>query len=175
MAKEKDADVPRFIHAQDFLAAISEKWTYSILREIFFGTTRFGGLRRSLGVAPNILTARLQTLIELDLISRTRYRKDKDWYEYELSDSARDLIVPAIVTMTRWAEARAVDGRPPRTLTHITCDHLTDPYLACSHCGGPLNADTIRPSVEDDPLHAASEPTRPASDQPSTGAKPLGS
>lgn len=98
-----------FQHGQTFLATISERWNYQILREVFFGTARFGELKRALGISANILTTRLNALTELGLLTRRAYREDKQWFEYELSDAARELVVPAIVAITRWAEERGPD------------------------------------------------------------------
>ncbi|MCO5992906.1 winged helix-turn-helix transcriptional regulator [Actinoallomurus rhizosphaericola] len=135
-----------FQHGQAFLATISERWNYQILREVFFGVRRFGELKRALGISANILTSRLNDLTELGLLSRRAYRSDKPWYEYELTEAARELVVPAIVTITRWAEERAggeEDAR--RSLLHTTCGGETDPYLACSACHQPIVASTLVP------------------------------
>jgi len=135
-----------FQHGQEFLAAISERWNYQILREVFFGVGRFGELKRALGISANILTARLNSLTELGLLTKRAYRPDKPWYEYELTDSARELVVPAIVTITRWAETHATDGEiTHHPLLHTACGNPTDPYLACSSCHLPVEASTLRP------------------------------
>ena len=135
-----------FQHGQEFLAAISERWNYQILREVFFGVGRFGELKRALGISANILTARLNSLTELGLHTKRAYRPDKPWYEYELTDSARELVVPAIVTITRWAETHATDGEiTHHPLLHTACGNPTDPYLACSSCHLPVEASTLRP------------------------------
>ncbi|MEW2293054.1 helix-turn-helix domain-containing protein [Streptomyces sp. NPDC006743] len=135
-----------FRHGQEFLAAISERWNYQILREVFFGVGRFGELKRALGISANILTARLNSLIELGLLTKRAYRQDKPWYEYQLTDSARELVVPAIAAVTRWAEAHASDGDGARhRFLHTVCDSPTDPYLACSNCHRPVEASTLRP------------------------------
>jgi DNA-binding HxlR family transcriptional regulator len=84
-------------------AILGERWNYHIFREVFFGTNRFGGLQRALHIAPNVLTNRLNTLVELDLLERHQYRSDKPWYEYRLTEQAQ-AIVPAWVTIARWAE-----------------------------------------------------------------------
>ena len=83
-----------FQHGQEFLSAISERWNYQILREVFFGVGRFGELKRALGISANILTARLASLTELGLLTKHAYRPDKAWYEYRLTDSARDWSCP---------------------------------------------------------------------------------
>ncbi|MGW7541811.1 winged helix-turn-helix transcriptional regulator [Streptomyces sp. NPDC054770] len=140
-----------FQHGQEFLAAISERWNYQILREVFFGVGRFGELKRALGISANILTARLNSLTELGLLTKHAYRPDKPWYEYQLTDSARELVVPAIVTITRWAEANAADGDSTRhLLMHTECGNPTDPYLACSSCHRPVEASALQPVPAED-------------------------
>ncbi|MBS2533802.1 helix-turn-helix transcriptional regulator [Catenulispora sp. NF23] len=152
-----------FEHGQTFLATISERWNYQILREVFFGTTRFGEIKRALGISANILTTRLNDLTELGLLSKRAYREDKPWYEYQLTDVARELVVPAIVAITRWAEERESgvgrsegsdgSGSGPdgsgvrRPLLHTTCGNETEPYLACSACHEPIAASNLVPLV----------------------------
>lgn len=135
-----------FQHGQAFLATISERWNYQILREVFFGVGRFGELKRSLGISANILTSRLNDLTELGLLAKRAYRTDKPWFEYELTEAARDLVVPAIVTITRWAEENANEAdAAPRALVHTACGNETDPYLACSACHEPVIASELVP------------------------------
>jgi DNA-binding HxlR family transcriptional regulator len=135
-----------FQHSQAFLAAISERWNYQILREVFFGVGRFGELKRALGISATMLTTRLNDLTELGLLEKRVYRPDKGWVEYLLTDDARRLVVPALVAVARWAESRAsgeqLDARP---LRHTTCGDETEPYLACSSCGQPIEAATLEP------------------------------
>ncbi|MFZ3598120.1 winged helix-turn-helix transcriptional regulator [Streptomyces sp. BH104] len=136
-----------FEHGQEFLAAISERWNYQILREVFFGVGRFGELKRALGISANILTARLNSLTDLGLLTKHAYRPDKPWYEYRLSDNARELVVPAIVTITRWAETQASGrGTTRHPLMHTVCGEQTEPYLACSSCHRPIDASTLEPA-----------------------------
>ncbi|WP_053667538.1 winged helix-turn-helix transcriptional regulator [Streptomyces sp. MMG1121] len=135
-----------FQHRQEFLAAISERWNYRILREVFFGVGRFGELKRALGISANILTARLNSLTDLGLLTKRAYRSDKPWYEYQLTDSARELVVPAIAAITRWAETHATDSDiTHHPLMHTVCGNPTNPYLACSSCHRPVEASTLRP------------------------------
>ncbi|MER0448760.1 helix-turn-helix domain-containing protein [Streptomyces sp. Edi4] len=143
-----------FQHGQEFLSAISERWNYQILREVFFGVGRFGELKRALGISANILTARLASLTELGLLTKHAYRPDKPWYEYRLTDSARELVVPAIVTITRWAEAHATDGDLTRhPLVHTACGRPTEPYLACSSCHRPVEASSLHPAQPEEGPH----------------------
>lgn len=142
---------PVFQHGQAFLAAVSERWNYQILREIFFGVNRFGELKRALGISANILTSRLNQLAELGLIEKRAYRPDKAWYEYLLTSEAREFVVPAVVAITRWAEGHAEgEAAGSRPLLHTACGSRTEPYLACSHCHQPVDAETLVPLAADD-------------------------
>jgi DNA-binding HxlR family transcriptional regulator len=52
---------------------------------------RYGEMVRNLGIARNVLAARLKDLVADGLLERRRYRTDPDWYEYLLTDAGRDL------------------------------------------------------------------------------------
>jgi DNA-binding HxlR family transcriptional regulator len=54
------------------------------------GTTRFDEFRRSFGIAPNILSRRLDTLVESGILKRRRYDKGHRRHEYLLTDRGRD-------------------------------------------------------------------------------------
>lgn len=84
-------------HGQAFLAAISERWNYQILRDVFFGVHRSGELKRGLGTSATMLTARLNDLVGIGLLEKHAYREGKPWYAYRLTDGAREPVVPAIV------------------------------------------------------------------------------
>jgi DNA-binding HxlR family transcriptional regulator len=136
---------------------IGERWNYLILREVFFGVRRFGQLQRALGIAPNILTSRLTALVGAGFIIKHRYRVDPDWYEYHLSDHARDA-VPALLSLAQWAEEHLGDEPVVRALRHTSCGQLTTPVLICNCCGEPLRARDLQPeSISRDPKSARDE------------------
>jgi DNA-binding HxlR family transcriptional regulator len=124
---------------------LSDRWTFLILREAFFGVRRYGELQRNLGIARNVLAERLRRLVADGMLERVRYRTDPDWYEYRLTERALDLY-PVIVGLMRWAE-RHLDARGGVELIHRTCGAPADPYLACSHCHAPLSARDIEVSA----------------------------
>ena len=119
---------------------LSDRWTFLILREAFFGVRRYGEMQRNLGIARNVLAERLRKLVADGMFERVRYRTDPDWYEYRLTDRALDLY-PVIVGLMRWADRHLATGRDDTLaleLVHRTCGAPADPYLACSHCHEPL-------------------------------------
>jgi DNA-binding HxlR family transcriptional regulator len=126
---------------------ISDRWTFLILREAFFGVRRYGQLQRNLGIARNVLADRLRKLVSDGMLQRVRYRTDPDWYEYRLTERALDLY-PVIVGLMRWADRHLVapDGVVGLELIHRPCGKPAEPYLACSHCHQPITARDVDPA-----------------------------
>jgi DNA-binding HxlR family transcriptional regulator len=143
-------DLSRGTQGRELFAILGERWNYAIVREVFYGVRRFGALQRALGIAPNVLTARLSVLIDLGLLAREQYRPDKQWYEYQLSESAR-MIVPAWIIMAQWAEANLPEGdRTRRGIRHTTCGQVTHPVLTCGACGQPVDSRDVAPVIGND-------------------------
>jgi DNA-binding HxlR family transcriptional regulator len=119
---------------------LSDRWRILVLREAFYGVRRYGEMARNLGIARNVLAARLKALVADGLLERRRYRTDPDWYEYVLSESGRDLY-GAIVAMLHWADVhRPADGGEPRLrLRHRTCGKRTHAKVVCARCGDELD------------------------------------
>src|SRR5436190_10735963 len=125
---------------------LSDRWTFLILREGFFGVRRYGELQRNLGIARNVLADRLKQLVADGMFERVRYRTDPDWYEYRLTDRALDLY-PVIVGLMRWADRHLGGGEGALELIHRSCGAPADPYLACSHCHEPISGRDIEARV----------------------------
>ena len=127
---------------------LSDRWTFLILREAFFGVRRYGQMQRNLGIARNVLADRLSQLVANGMFEKVRYRTDPDWYEYRLTDRAVDLY-PVIVELMRWAgrhlarDSEVIEVR----LVHRACGAQTEPYLTCSHCHQPVGARDIEATI----------------------------
>ena len=67
---------------QATLKTVGDRWTLLILRNIFRGIKRFETIQRDLGVARNLLSKRLQHLVENGVIERFLYQEKPDRYEY---------------------------------------------------------------------------------------------
>src|ERR671935_3011520 len=110
---------------------LGERWTFLILREAFYGVRRFSDMQRNLGIARNILSNRLQTLVSAGILERRRYQEEPERYEYRLTATGRDLY-PAIIAIMRWGDEHLSDASPPVELHHC-CSELADPVLVCRH------------------------------------------
>ena len=127
------------------LEVLGDRWTFLILRELFFGVRRFGQLARNLGVSRRILSDRLGKLVEADVLERRLYRRDPDHHEYCLTAAGLDLY-PAIVSLMAWGDRNLSDeAGPPLLLRHRDCGHDTRPVLVCSECREPLKASAVEP------------------------------
>jgi DNA-binding HxlR family transcriptional regulator len=127
---------------------LSDRWTFLILREAYFGVRRYGQMQRDLGIARNVLADRLKQLVANGMLERVRYRTDPDWYEYRLTERGLDLY-PVIVGLMRWAE-RHLDVDEDvlaLELVHRSCGKPAEPYLACAHCHEALSARDIEARV----------------------------
>ncbi len=95
------------------LELIGEGWTILILREAFFGSRRFEDFQKHLGIARNILTTRLQKLVEGGILERRPIKEGAKRHEYKLTPMGRDLF-PVLITLTQWGDRwlRAEHGAP---------------------------------------------------------------
>src|ERR1700750_3018046 len=98
-----DLDRPDDCSIARAMEILGERWTFLILRESFYGVRRFSDMQRNLGIARNILSTRLQTLVSAGILQRVRYSEEPERFEYKLTPSGRDLY-PAIVTLMRWGD-----------------------------------------------------------------------
>jgi DNA-binding HxlR family transcriptional regulator len=87
------------------LGVLGERWTFLILREAITGTTRFAEFREALGVAPDVLTERLTTLVEYGVMTREPYRDPGSRVReaYKLTPSGRELHV-ALGALQLWGD-----------------------------------------------------------------------
>ena len=121
---------------------LGERWTFLILRESFYGVRRFSDMQRNLGIARNILSTRLQTLVSAGIFERRLYHEEPERYEYRLTTTGRDLY-PAIIAIMRWGDEHLNHSSPVEL--HHSCGALADPVLVCRHCGKPMHPHDVTP------------------------------
>src|SRR5437867_613179 len=85
------------------LELVGERWTLLIVRDALLGLRRFEQFQESLGVARNVLTDRLNRLVEEGILERVRYSERPERYEYRLTLKGADLNI-AIVGLRQWGD-----------------------------------------------------------------------
>ena len=120
------------------LELVGERWTLLIVRELLMGVHRFDDLQRDLGIARNVLQARLTRLVAHGLVARDVYQEHPPRFEYRLTGAGLELW-PVIVALMQWGDRHLVqpDG-PPVTLEHRNCGGAVDGHLCCERCGARL-------------------------------------
>ncbi len=85
------------------LDAIGDWWSLLIVRDAFDGLRRFGEFPKSLGLAKNILSARLKNLVEHDVLKTVPASDGSAYQEYVLTEKGRGLF-PLLVALRQWGE-----------------------------------------------------------------------
>ncbi len=85
------------------LEVIGEGWSLLIVREAFLGTRRFEEFQGRLGIARNILTARLKKLCAAEILDRVPVKQGAKRHEYRLTDKGRDMM-PLLIALTQWGD-----------------------------------------------------------------------
>lgn len=95
------------------LEVVGDWWSLLIVRDVFFGVTRFDEIQRRLGIARNTLTDRLDWLCDHGVLVRVPYGDSGSRYEYRLTGKGRDL-QPILMAMVAWGDkwGATADHRP---------------------------------------------------------------
>src|SRR5215471_20274126 len=85
------------------LEVVGDWWTPLILRDLFLGIDRFDDLAEDLGISRNLLTSRLETLVEGKIVERVRYSEHPPRDRYVLTQAGHEL-GPIIGALTAWGD-----------------------------------------------------------------------
>lgn len=113
MNSEKECDDPCPIART--LAVAGDAWSILILRDAHAGLSRFDQLRKSLGIAPTMLTRRLASLTEEGLLEKRRYSEHPPREEYLLTAAGRDFL-PVLFMIGAWGRQHRGGGKLTRFL-----------------------------------------------------------
>jgi DNA-binding HxlR family transcriptional regulator len=113
-----------------------------IMRDAHAGLTRFDDFRKSLGIAPTILTGRLAALTEEGLLERHRYSDRPPRDEYLLTEAGRDFL-PVLFAIGAWGRKHRGGGKVTRFFDAETGSEI-DPLLIDRETGAPIGTRPIR-------------------------------
>ena len=141
------------------LEVIGERWSLLIVRAVMHGNRRFGEIQESLGIARNVLSSRLERLVEEDILERRAYQESPPRYEYFLTEKGLDLW-PALIALLHWGDrySPSPDG-PRRLIVHKECGGAVSERGTCESCGKVLHARDAKelPGSESEPTPFAAE------------------
>ena len=102
------------------LGVLGERWTFLILREAFLGATKFAEFRDRLGVAPDVLSDRLSTLVEYGVMEREPYQEPgaRPRFAYRLTPAGTELQV-VLSALQQWGDRYLPPPEGPSMLRRI--------------------------------------------------------
>ena len=114
------------------LALVGDAWSMLIMRDAHAGLTRFDEFRKSLAIAPTMLTARLSTLTDEGLLQKRRYSERPPRDEYVLTQAGRDFL-PVLFAIGAWGRkhrgggnvTRFFDAETGTEIDAVTIDRVT--------------------------------------------------
>jgi DNA-binding HxlR family transcriptional regulator len=127
------------------LEVVGEWWSLLIVRDATLGVRRFDDFQQRLGISRNILTQRLQRLVEQDVLERVPYQDNPPRHEYRLTEKGRDLWL-VLTAMRQWGEKwEPFEGGPAAYLEHRGgCGQAMNVVPTCSECGAVVDRDSLR-------------------------------
>lgn len=119
-------------------AVLGDRWAGLIVAAGFFGATKYSDIEAALGIAPNILAARLDRMTKQGFLSREQYQNNPPRHAYHLTEKGLSLY-PIVVAMTVWARAwlKTREDVGWRAL-HKPCLEWFEPQVQCRRCRAPL-------------------------------------
>ena len=125
------------------LDIVGEWWTLLILRDIFLGLRRFEAIQADLGIARNVLSDRLSTLVGQGVLERRRYQEHPERHEYVLTEMGREL-APVLASLMQWGDRWLSPDGPPLVLLHRDCGEPVEWGGTCPACGVVVDARGLR-------------------------------
>ena len=118
------------------LEVAGERWSLLILRNAAFaGVTRFTDFQQRLGIAPNVLAARLELFVAEGLMRVSPAPSGHG--EYHLTEKGLDF-KPVIIALTEWGDRWAAPEGPPIQYQHDPCGGHVRSLLRCDRCQAEL-------------------------------------
>ncbi|AQH03306.1 HxlR family transcriptional regulator [Burkholderia sp. KK1] len=115
------------------LDEVGEWWTLLIVRECTQGSRRFDEFQSGLGIARNVLAARLERLTELQILERVPVAERANTFGYRLTSKGADLY-PVLVALMQWGDKwLRPNGKPPIELV----EHASGSPVAALEVRGP--------------------------------------
>lgn len=119
------------------LDRVGEWWSILILRDAFHGLTRFDEFQKSLDIAPNMLTRRLNSLVEAGLLERRQYSEKPPRFEYVLTPRGRDFR-PVLVAMLAWGNRQFAEEGVAVNVVDASSGQVAEPVVVDRHTGREL-------------------------------------
>ena len=107
------------------LSVLGDAWSMLILRDAHAGFTRFDQFRKSLGIAPTMLTKRLSVLVDEGLLEKRQYSEHPPREEYLLTQAGKDFL-PVLFVIGAWGRKHKPYENPEQMPVFIDAEQGTE-------------------------------------------------
>ena len=97
------------------MEVVGDRWTILILREAYYGVTRFDEFEHYVGVAPNILSSRLKKLVDAGMMKRVPLPEHSGRFDYVLTEKGRAFF-PAYLALKQWGDDWLAEPEGPQVV-----------------------------------------------------------
>jgi DNA-binding HxlR family transcriptional regulator len=119
------------------LDRVGEWWSILILRDALGGMTRFEEFSKSLAIAPNMLTRRLNALVDAGLLERRRYSEHPPRHEYIVTARGRDFR-PVLIALIAFGNRHFAPEGASVTIVDAVSGAPAEPIMVDRLTGRPL-------------------------------------
>jgi DNA-binding HxlR family transcriptional regulator len=125
------ADACPMAHALD---VVRNRSAFLVLREAFYGATRFEEFAARSGLSEPVTASRLRELTDAELLEREPYQEpgQRTRQLYRLTEKGADLL-PALVALMQWGDKWVLPGGARVEIRHQGCGAAVTAELRCSH------------------------------------------
>jgi DNA-binding HxlR family transcriptional regulator len=115
------------------LEVVGTRSAFLILREAFYGTTRFDDFVERVGISESVAAARLRELVDAGLFEREAYREpgQRTRHRYRLTPMGAELL-PAYAGLMQWGDRWLAEDGAPVELRHHGCGARVEAQLRCT-------------------------------------------
>jgi len=124
------------------LDLVGDRWTLMLLSGCYFGICKFNQIEQFLGINRNLLSTRLEKLVDAGLLEKQLYNEFPPRYEYKITDISAELR-PVIVGLAAWGARHFTKGTAPFTNVHKDCGGVVDILMTCEDCHAHIESADI--------------------------------
>ena len=127
------------------LSVLGDAWSMLILRDAHAGFTRFDQFRKSLGIAPTMLTKRLSVLVDEGLLEKRQYSEHPPREEYVLTQAGQDFL-SVLFVLGDWGRKHKPYEHPEQMVTFWDAENGTEirPIVIDQVTGAQIGTRAIR-------------------------------
>ncbi|MGR0305949.1 winged helix-turn-helix transcriptional regulator [Acinetobacter beijerinckii] len=131
------------------LSVLGDAWSMLILRDAHAGFTRFDQFRKSLGIAPTMLTKRLSVLVDEGLLQKRQYSEHPPREEYVLTQAGKDFL-PVLFVIGAWGRKHKPFKNPEKMPIFLDAEQGTEiiPIVIDQVTGAEIGSRTIHQKAE---------------------------